>query len=65
MMLNHNELMSLMDAKKIELAKSLFSPQFHGFPLRTSKAVLRISGELVELAAKIHMDRSPDNFGDK
>lgn len=44
-------LYELIEQKRIELARALFSYQAISFQLRNAKQVLRISGELVALAA--------------
>ena len=53
-----------MVLKRVELAKALFSPQNHSFPLRNAKQVLRIAGELVQLAS-IQREEVSKSWGDK
>lgn len=56
-----------LEAKRMELAKALFSPQSRPFPLRNSKHVLRLAGELVQLASISREEtnkKTPGAYGD-
>lgn len=53
-----------IEEKRMEIARTIFSPQAVPYPARNAKHVLRIAGELVQLCA-LMKDRATGGWGDK